>query len=212
LVRAFWSKRAIYVAPGLAFGLLLSACGGNESTLQKALGYDSNGPDEMAVIKRPPLILPPDFNLRPPRAGNPETAERAASEAARETLIGSTPSAENSTSAAEIELQSTEAASARDILTNGAASTDTAETITEGQNILVNRTDRAERDLDELVETRAENRVDSALLNRLLAWTPEDRPAPAEGDESDTAGEAATTVQVVSRSQSVIDVPSGSDQ
>ena len=36
---------------------VLAACG---------LGYNKNPPDEFNVVRRAPLILPPEFNLRPP--------------------------------------------------------------------------------------------------------------------------------------------------
>jgi len=205
--------------------LLLSACGGSESTLQQALGYEQRGPDEMAVIKRPPLILPPDFQLRPPRAGGSETAEQAASDAAREALVGTTSTAGEGAAAAgeasqnardaligatptpESKPLSDEATRAKDILTNGTPSSDASGAITDGQNALISRTDRTERDLDGLTETRAENRVDSGLLRRLLAWTPEDRPA---SEDAASADDAPALVQVVDRSQTVIEAPSKS--
>lgn len=154
----------------------------------------------MAVIKRPPLIVPPDYNLRPPRAGEQAVAERAASEAARETLIG-TPS-----SAAEgPEPSSTD--SARAILTNGAGGGKASEAASAGENVLVSRTDRTVGNLDALGETRGENRVDNTLLRRLLAWTPEDRQPAATagtGDGQEPDLDQAAVVQVVSRTQTLI--------
>lgn len=47
--------------------LLLSACG----ELREDLGLGRNPPDEFAVVERPPLSMPPDFALRPPRPGAP---------------------------------------------------------------------------------------------------------------------------------------------
>ena len=54
------------ISPILAVALAvgLSACGGSDS-----LGYGKNAPDEFNVVKRPPLIMPPDYNLRPPGSG-----------------------------------------------------------------------------------------------------------------------------------------------
>ena len=196
----FRAKRMCYAASGLALCLVLGACGSRETTIQQALGYDQRGPDEMAVIKRPPLILPPDFNLRPPRAGDQEAAEQAASDAAREALVGASPSSET-------EPLSDEATKAREILTRGKPSSDASETLSDGQSVLISRTNRTVRDLDGLTETRAENRVDSALLRRLLAWTPEDRASSA-----DAAADAPASVQVVDRSQTVIDDSSSTSQ
>lgn len=202
MVGAFRSTWVPLAVLGLISGPLLVGCGGGE-TVQEALGYENRGPDEMAVIKRPPLIVPPDYNLRPPRADDQGAGGDAASNAARKTLIGPSSSIEG------------EASEARAILTgttseNGAAENGAADVASEGQNLLVARTERAERDLDELTETRAENRVDNALLRRLLAWTPENST-----DATSNAGGAATSdaiVRVVSRSQTVIGAEPGPDQ
>lgn len=42
---------------------MLAACGEN-------FGYSKNPPDEFNVVKNPPLIMPPDYNLRPPGTGS----------------------------------------------------------------------------------------------------------------------------------------------
>lgn len=42
---------------------LLAGCGGGESSF---LNYTKNAPDEFAVVTKSALIIPPDFNLRPP--------------------------------------------------------------------------------------------------------------------------------------------------
>ena len=47
--------------------VLLAACG----ELREDLGLGRNTPDEFAVVDRPPLAMPPDFTLRPPRPGAP---------------------------------------------------------------------------------------------------------------------------------------------
>lgn len=220
MVIGFRARSISFAASGLTLCLLLSACGGSESTIQQALGYEQRGPDAMAVIKRPPLILPPDFNLRPPRAGGQETTERSASDAAREALVGTSSAASETnqnardaltgaTPAAAAEPPSDEATKARDILTNGSPSSDASEALTGGQSALISRTDRTERDLDDLTETRAENVVDSALLRRLLSWTPADRP---ESADTEAADQAPAAVQVVDRSQTVIEAPSNTSQ
>jgi hypothetical protein len=171
---------------------LLGACGGGE-TVQEALGYEQKGPDEMAVIKRPPLIVPPDYNLRPPRADGQAAASANASEAARATLLGQDAAAGGA--------PSSDGASGRALLTNGAAAAP-AEAASAGQSLLVSRTDRTSLGPDQLAETRDENRVDTALLRRLLAWTPEDRPAPADGAAGD---QQASAIRVVSRAQTPIE-------
>ena len=50
---------------------LLPGC----SDLRAALGMDRAGPDEFAVESRAPLLIPPDFDLRPPQPGAPRPQE-----------------------------------------------------------------------------------------------------------------------------------------
>jgi hypothetical protein len=165
----------------------LGGCGGGE-TFGEAIGLEQKGPDELAVIKRPPLILPPDYNLRPPRPEERAAGGQAASERSRKTLIGPASSAENGGAAPNA------AGNASAILTGAKPEKEAAAgASSEGQSVLLSRTDRAARDLDALVETRDENRVDQALLRRLLAWSPEDK---ADGGES--------AVQLVRRDQAPI--------
>ncbi len=45
-------------------------------------------PDEFAVQRQAPLVVPPDFNLVPPAPGAPRPAEGTASEQALEALFG----------------------------------------------------------------------------------------------------------------------------
>ncbi len=46
------------------------------------------GPDEFAVQRQAPLVVPPDFNLVPPAPGAPRPAEGTASQQAMEALFG----------------------------------------------------------------------------------------------------------------------------
>ena len=64
--------------------LTLAACGGGD--LKDKLGISHKGPDEFRVVSRPPLSVPPEFNLRPPRSS---TNERIASD------VGATEQARN---------------------------------------------------------------------------------------------------------------------
>ncbi len=56
------TARAAVVA---AACLLLPGCSG----LAKALGLNKSSPDEFAIVTKAPLVIPPDFSLRPPRPG-----------------------------------------------------------------------------------------------------------------------------------------------
>ena len=46
---------------------LLAGCGGAGD----ALGINKRPPDEFTVVSKPPLVMPPDYRLRPPDAANP---------------------------------------------------------------------------------------------------------------------------------------------
>jgi hypothetical protein len=45
-------------------------------------------PDEFAVVQRAPLVIPPDFELRPPRPGEPRPQTGTTSDQARAALVG----------------------------------------------------------------------------------------------------------------------------
>ena len=57
----------------LAATLVLSGCGG----VRQSLGLVRTSPDEFAVVAKPPLVLPPDFGLRPPVPGAPPISQQA---------------------------------------------------------------------------------------------------------------------------------------
>ena len=60
---------------------MLSACAGG--------GFlDRERPDEFAVQRQAPLVVPPDFNLVPPAPGAPRPAEGTASQQTLEALFG----------------------------------------------------------------------------------------------------------------------------
>jgi hypothetical protein len=49
----------------LAAGLSLMSC----DTIRNAAGITKQPPDEFAVVTKAPLIIPPDYNLHPPKPG-----------------------------------------------------------------------------------------------------------------------------------------------
>ncbi len=67
-------------------GVMLSlvGCGG----MQSALGLGKSPPDEFAVVTKAPLVVPPEFSLRPPRPGAPRPQELQPTETARRALLG----------------------------------------------------------------------------------------------------------------------------
>ena len=74
-------KKSLTLALLGASATVLTACGGG--------GFlERERPDEMAVQRQAPLVVPPDFNLVPPTAGAPRPAEGTAAEQALEALFG----------------------------------------------------------------------------------------------------------------------------
>lgn len=73
------STTLVLLAGGSA---MLAACGSSGGILGR------ERPDEFAVQRQAPLVVPPDFNLTPPAPGAPRPAEGTASEQALETLFG----------------------------------------------------------------------------------------------------------------------------
>ena len=71
-------KTAILLASGCA---MLAACGGGGL-------FNRDRPDEFAVQRQAPLVVPPDFSLQPPAPGAPRPAEGTAAEQALDALFG----------------------------------------------------------------------------------------------------------------------------
>jgi hypothetical protein len=69
-----------------ALALSLAGCGGE--SLKDVLGYGKNAPDEFAIVTKAPLVIPPDFSLRPPTPGAPRPQEASPDAMARAALVG----------------------------------------------------------------------------------------------------------------------------
>ncbi len=69
---------AILLTAGSA---MLAACGSGGI-------FNRDRPDEFAVQRQAPLVVPPDFSLTPPAPGSPRPAEGTAAEQALEALFG----------------------------------------------------------------------------------------------------------------------------
>jgi len=65
-------------------GLALCAC----SSLRSAAGMDKSAPDEFAVLTKAPLVIPPDYNLKPPKPGASPVNQTDPSESAQTALFG----------------------------------------------------------------------------------------------------------------------------
>ena len=59
----------------------LASCGGGGL-------FNRDRPDEFAVQRQAPLVVPPDFSLTPPAPGAPRPTEGTAAEQALEALVG----------------------------------------------------------------------------------------------------------------------------
>ena len=82
-----------------AVGLGLSGC----ESASRALGLGKVSPDEFAVVTKAPLIIPPDFSLRPPKPGAPDQNQPDSAVGAQNTLYQSlADQAEGSASDGEI--------------------------------------------------------------------------------------------------------------
>jgi hypothetical protein len=73
-------RKLVLIATGIALAGSLSACGKN--------GYDRARPDEFAVARQAPLVIPPDFALVPPRPGAPRPQDTSPSAQALDALFG----------------------------------------------------------------------------------------------------------------------------
>ncbi len=72
----------------------LSACG---NTLAESLGYGKDAPDEFAIVTKAPLVIPPDYALRPPRPGAAGPRATSPQVLARAVLLRSEPGDEGIT-------------------------------------------------------------------------------------------------------------------
>lgn len=63
----------------VVLALLLASCSGTE--VKESLGLTRESPDEFKVVSRPPLSVPPEFNLRPPMPGEAAMADQTRTQA-----------------------------------------------------------------------------------------------------------------------------------
>ena len=75
------TTRIAGIALVAAGSVLVSACGSSGL-------FNRDRPDEFAVQRQTPLVVPPDFSLTPPREGEPRPAERALQDQTLDALFG----------------------------------------------------------------------------------------------------------------------------
>jgi hypothetical protein len=74
----------VIVASALVAAAGLAGC----VSTRNALGLTKVTPDEFRVVTKAPLVVPPDFALRPPAPGKPRPQELQPESAARTALLG----------------------------------------------------------------------------------------------------------------------------
>jgi len=72
--------------------LLTSGC----ASTSRALGLEKSAPNEFNILTKAPLIVPPEFNLRPPAIGASSAENNYTQKSAREALLGNIDAAEPS--------------------------------------------------------------------------------------------------------------------
>jgi hypothetical protein len=190
---------------------LLALAGCARGTVQEALGMGKRVPDEFAVVQRAPLVIPPDFDLRPPRPGDPRPQIGTPSDQARAALVGQPPAP--AVNGLAVDAQPAQPAlSAAQPVPAAAVSVPSA-----GQQALLTQAERG--GVDPQIRTRIaeENeslaQVEQALFTRVMNWRQPNTlgatvDAPAEAERLRTAraqGEPPTagdTPTVVERRQS----------
>ncbi|HEY4940257.1 MAG TPA: DUF3035 domain-containing protein [Rhizomicrobium sp.] len=81
------SRRIVQIALLAGFAAGLAGC----DSIRDAAGGSKDAPDEFAVVTKAPLVIPPDFNLRPPAPGHAPTNQVEATQAAQNALFNSDP-------------------------------------------------------------------------------------------------------------------------
>ena len=81
-----WLASRFLALGGLA--LLLVGC----ETIRQAAGITKEPPDEFAVVTKAPLVIPPDYNLKPPKPGAAPTNQVSPTASAQQALYGDDPS------------------------------------------------------------------------------------------------------------------------
>ncbi len=73
--------RKFLIAGAMGSALLLSACGSTGL-------FNRQSPDEYAVTRAAPLVVPPDYALTPPTPGTPQSTSESSAEQTLQALFG----------------------------------------------------------------------------------------------------------------------------
>lgn len=178
----------------------LSLVGCTGSNVRSVLGLNKRSPDEFAVVKRQPLIIPPGYDLRPPEPGAPSATVASADSRARAAVTGgslaagaSAIGATTTPSSAPVVIGSADGASTS--VGSSPVRPAPADTSSPGQQALLAQAGTVPGSAirDQLaVETEGRARIEPAMFERIVS-----QPA--------TTGPG--TPEVISRQQTPIDIP-----
>ncbi len=77
-------RHMIKISALALLGLTASGC----ASASKSLGLTKAAPNEFNILTKAPLVVPPEYNLRPPRVGESSAENNYSQEAARQALVG----------------------------------------------------------------------------------------------------------------------------
>ncbi|WGF87112.1 DUF3035 domain-containing protein [Marinivivus vitaminiproducens] len=69
---------------------VLAMAGCTQRNVASTLGLGKRSPDEFQVVRSAPLVMPPNYQLRPPTPGAPRPQEGTTGDQVREALVGTT--------------------------------------------------------------------------------------------------------------------------
>ena len=164
-------------------------------TIKEQAGLSKRAPDEFTVVTKAPLVMPPDFSLRPPRPGSKRPQEVQPGDKARDVVLQSTGTGRVGPADARLAAQASLTASGRPA--QGGE-------VSQSERSLLSKAGALESDpsIRETVnrETTQLAEKDSSFTDRLIFW--QDRPefgstvdASAESQrlrEAAAKGEAAS--------------------
>jgi len=85
-------KSTLKLTALVGLSLAITGC----ARTSKALGLTKSAPNEFNILTKAPLIIPPEYNLLPPQAGESSAENNYSQDAARKALIGDVDEAEPS--------------------------------------------------------------------------------------------------------------------
>ncbi len=85
-------RHILHISAIALLGLAVTGC----ASASKQLGLTKAAPNEFNILTKAPLVVPPEYNLRPPAIGESSAENNYSQEAARKALIGSVDPAEPS--------------------------------------------------------------------------------------------------------------------